>query len=183
MAARRRHPSALRFRRIRSLLVACSVLAAGACGGDGSESSRDDDGGTTTSASDERGGTTTSSRPDDSGTTTTATTATTAPATAEGFAGEWDSTFGVLLLEVSGAQVEGTYEFCAGTLSGTLSGAVLEGTWTEDTSACQDPVSAARPVADGTFSFTLDPGSETFTGSYLTTGFPEVNEWNGTRIG
>lgn len=158
------------------------VLAAGACGGDDSENSRDDDGGTTTSASDDRGGTTTSSRPNDSG-TITATTATTAPATAEGFAGEWDSTFGVMLLEVSGAQVEGTYEFCAGTLSGTFSGAVLEGTWTEDTSACQDPVSAARLVADGTFSFTLDPGSETFTGSYLTTGFPEVNEWNGTRIG
>ncbi len=55
--------------------------------------------------------------------------------------------------------------------------------WTEDTSACQDPESAARTVADGTFSFTLDPGSETFTGYWETTGFPEPNEWNGTRIG
>lgn len=105
-----------------------------------------------------------------------------APAPNDDFAGEWESTFGRLKLTGSGDRLQGTYEFCAGALSGTTRGNRLEGTWKEDTSACTDSVSAARPIAEGTFSFTLDTEGDAFTGYYETRGSPERNKWNGTRV-
>ncbi len=182
----------------RFVLVLCSVLVVvgtiGGCGADGSDSSRDaggpddttssspDEGeGTTSSSPVEGEGTSSSSSPDEGEGTGTAT-PTTASAEEEGFTGEWDSTFGILRIVASGNRVQGAYEFCAGMVSGTINGELLEGTWEEDTSACEDPESAARVVADGTFSFTLDPGGDTFTGYYETTGSPERNEWTGNRI-
>ncbi len=98
------------------------------------------------------------------------------------FAGEWQSTFGRLRLTAAGDRLRGNYDFCAGRLSGRVVGNRLEGTWQEDTSACDDPESAARPVAEGTFSFTLDAGGDAFTGFYETTGSPERNAWNATRV-
>jgi len=173
----------------RFVLVLCSVLVVvgtiGGCGADGSDSSRDAGGpdDTPSSSPDEGEGTTSSSSSPDEGEGTGTATPTTASAEEEGFTGEWDSTFGILRLEVSGNRVQGAYEFCAGMVSGTVNGNLLEGTWVEDTSACEDPESAARVVADGTFSFMLESGGDTFTGNYETTGSPEANEWVGTRIG
>lgn len=126
--------------------------------------------------------TTRSPSPSEGGKTMTGSAGDAGPSPARDFAGEWSTTFGILRLKASGNHVRGPYEFCDGTLSGTVRGKRLEGTWEEDTSACEDSVSASRTVAEGTFSFKLDPEGEAFTGWYKTKGSPEPNEWDGTRL-
>ena len=106
---------------------------------------------------------------------------TTSPA-AENFAGDWQTTFGKLQLAESNDGVAGSYAFCDGKLTGVARGNRLEGSWEEDTSACEDPRSAARKVAEGTFSFTLDDTGNAFTGYYETTGSDQRKPWNGSRI-
>jgi len=101
---------------------------------------------------------------------------------AENFAGDWQTTFGKLQLAESNDGVAGSYAFCDGKLTGVARGNRLEGTWEEDTSACDDPRSAARKVAEGTFSFTLDEPGNAFTGYYETTGSDQRKPWNGSRI-
>jgi hypothetical protein len=136
--------------------LALTLGAIGGCGGDDSDNS----------------GATSPTSPADS---------TTSPA-AENFAGDWQTTFGKLQLEETNDGVAGTYAFCDGKLTGVARGNRLEGTWEEDTSACDDPRSAARKVAEGTFSFTLDEPGNAFTGYYETTGSDQRKPWNGSRI-
>lgn len=106
----------------------------------------------------------------------------TAPPDIRDFDGEWLTSFGGLNLKVSGRRVRGSYDFCSGTLSGKLRGERLEGRWKEDTNECQDPRAAARPVAEGTFSFRLHGGGDKFTGYYKTKGSARRSVWQGTRV-
>jgi hypothetical protein len=72
------------------------------------------------------------------------------------FTGTWNTTFGSMTLTQTGNQVTGTYVDCsnpAATISGTVAGSVLDGTWTEP---CHN--------AQGLIHFVLSADGSSFTG-------------------
>jgi len=91
-----------------------------------------------------------------------------APQTAS-FAGLWNTTYGPMILEVSGNRVTGSY--FGGTITGTVEGLVLDGQWSESSGS-------------GTLRFTLAPDGNSFTGIWTRTqGSGNAGgTWNGTRI-
>jgi hypothetical protein len=94
---------------------------------------------------------------------------------AANFAGQWNLTTNgtstyALTLAQTGFSVTGTYAGSAGALSGTVSGNVLTGTWTEQ-------------VGRGNFAFTLSAGGNSFTGTWsCTSGCTGSGNWNGARV-
>jgi len=86
--------------------------------------------------------------------------------------GTWTSTFGPLVLTQDGATVRGTYDYfgCAATVEGTLSGALLSGTYAE----CS---------RNGVIEFTLSADGATFTGRWHTSDSTTWQSWDGTRVG
>lgn len=82
--------------------------------------------------------------------------------------GSWSTSYGVLNLTQNGDQVTGSYP--DGTLTGTVSGNILSGTFAE--------------VNDytGVFSFTMSGDGKSFTGTWHYAGDAEDGNWSGTRI-
>ena len=84
--------------------------------------------------------------------------------------GTWTTSCGAagcgdMILTQSGDSVSGTYAGGAGTITGTVNGAELTGTW-------------SRPGSSGPFKFFMVSGGQQFQGNYSA-----VNEWCGYRSG
>jgi hypothetical protein len=92
------------------------------------------------------------------------------------WAGTWETTYGTMVLTQTGNQVSGYYEHSNGHITGTVSGNVLYGTWSEA------PTYAA-PDNAGDVQLTISPDGKTFTGGwrYGSSGSWNMN-WNGTTI-
>ena len=71
--------------------------------------------------------------------------------------GTWDAEFGQIILQQSGESITGSYSKNGGQgqIQGTVSGNVLDGSWTETNSRA------------GTFYFTMATDCQSFTGSWL----------------
>jgi len=108
----------------------------------------------------------------------------TAPVSAEetGFAGVWDSSFGILRLGGEGARFQGTYTYAAGaTLAGELDGQVLRGTYHE-------PATRGDGVR-GRFAFELAADGQSFRGTWregpgepLDPSDRRAQRWTGRRV-
>ncbi|HOG45926.1 MAG TPA: hypothetical protein PLJ35_21260 [Anaerolineae bacterium] len=94
----------------------------------------------------------------------------------QGFAGTWDSTYGLMTLTVSGNKVSGSYEYREGKIEATLSadGRTMEGWWTELPSR-QPPGDAGRM----TFALLADG---TIDGQWWFGKDGDGGEWIGTRV-
>jgi len=92
------------------------------------------------------------------------------------WAGTWETTYGTMILSQSGNQVTGSYEHSNGIITGTVSGNVLYGTWSEA------PTYTAPDYA-GDVQLTISPNGFTFTGGWRngSSGSWSMN-WNGTKI-
>jgi len=92
------------------------------------------------------------------------------------WAGTWETTYGTMILSQSGNQVSGNYEHSNGYITGTVSGNVLYGTWSEA------PTYTA-PGDAGDVQLTISPTGTTFTGSwrYGSSG-GWAGSWSGTTI-
>jgi hypothetical protein len=97
-------------------------------------------------------------------------TGTGAALTPANFAGQWNTDYGPMTFAQNGSSVTGTYPNYSGTITGTVSGNVLNGNWS-DTSGT------------GTFVFTLSASGSSFTGTWtrLTGSGNSGGTWNGTR--
>lgn len=101
-------------------------------------------------------------------------------ATGPSFAGDWDTSWGVVTLRVDGERVSGSYPHDGGRISGVLSagGRVLTGTWSENPSY-------SAPHDAGSLVFTLAPDGGSFQGLWWYGARPADGlggrEWNGTR--
>jgi hypothetical protein len=84
------------------------------------------------------------------------------------FAGEWDSTYGLLTITQSGKSVTGTYGGAGATIKGELTGAKLTFTYTEPTAA-----------GEGWFELAADAAS--FTGQWRENGAQAWAAWTGKR--
>jgi alkaline phosphatase D len=93
------------------------------------------------------------------------------------WAGKWRSTnFGVMTLTQTGSVVRGSYTYKGGRVSGTASGRMLRGTWTQ--------LPTRRPPNnEGQFVFTLAANGKSWTSKwrYDSSGAWRTN-WSGTRI-
>ena len=92
------------------------------------------------------------------------------------WAGTWETTYGTMILSQSGNQVTGSYEHSNGIITGTVSGNILYGTWSEA------PTYTAPDYA-GDVQLTISPNGFTFTGGWRngSSGSWSMN-WNGTKI-
>jgi hypothetical protein len=89
------------------------------------------------------------------------------------FTGAWNTTwFGAMHLTQTGNQVTGTYALCNGTatISGTVTGSTLDGTWTEPCDSGQGRIRVALSANGNSFSGQWGEGANT----------PSV-AWTGTR--
>ena len=99
-------------------------------------------------------------------------------ASAAGFAGTWESTYGVLRLVQEGARVRGRYSYGNGsTVEGAVEGGVLRGTYEEP--------GGVR----GRLVFALDDGGGSFRGRWrpeperaLELDDEDAHDWSGTRV-
>jgi hypothetical protein len=92
------------------------------------------------------------------------------PTAANSWAGVWNSDFGPLTLDAGGS---GAYTgFNPGTVSGSVTGNVDQGTWSQPGS----------PPKNGTFAFTMSADGHSFTGTwaYASGGCGSSCGWNGT---
>ena len=93
--------------------------------------------------------------------------ASTAP-TPSWFAGVWQTSFGVMKIKQTGAAVTGRYGSAQTyTITGTVSGRTLRGTWTQAGSS-------------GKFFFTISTDGSSFKGDYGTGAEPPTSAWTGT---
>jgi len=90
--------------------------------------------------------------------------------------GTWSTTYGMMIWTQTGNQVSGNYEHSNGHITGTVSGNVLTGTWSE-------APSYAPPDNAGDVQLTISPDGKTFTGGWRfdSSGSWTMN-WNGTTI-
>jgi hypothetical protein len=86
--------------------------------------------------------------------------------------GTWNTSFGSMHLTQSGDRVTGTYAYCDGTatISGTVSGSTLEGTWTQPCNS-----------RNGRIDFVLATNGSSFTGTWGYGSAAPTNPWSGTR--
>ncbi|MEN3264654.1 hypothetical protein [Pseudonocardia sp.] len=98
----------------------------------------------------------------------------------------WTGTFtdvyygGQFQLTQTGMSVTGSFSFCQGSLTGTVAGAELSGTWSE-----KFPCGGAA-AGNGTFRFTMKPDLTSWTGTGWYASKPDdvLNfPWNGQRVG
>lgn len=92
-----------------------------------------------------------------------------APAPPASFAGEWQTTFGPMVLSQEGDRVRGTYELDGGRIDGAVTGDVLRFTYTEN-----------RAAGEG--EFTLAPTGRSFEGKWRVRGTEEWRTWTGTKL-
>src|SRR5579883_282912 len=90
---------------------------------------------------------------------------------AANFTGQWNTDFGPMSLTQTGASVTGTYPNFNGTISGTVTGNVLNANWSDNTGT-------------GTLRFTQSVDGNSFTGTWtrLTGSGNPGGTWNGTRV-
>jgi hypothetical protein len=93
-----------------------------------------------------------------------------------GWAGTWDTNWGTMVLTQTGNQVSGTYTWQGGLITGTASGDVFTGTWSE-------APSYSPPDDAGDVQLTLSPDGQTLSGQwrYDSSG-SWYTSWYGTRI-
>jgi len=87
------------------------------------------------------------------------------------FAGEWDTTYGLMKLKVDGPKVSGTYQYEGGgihDIRGTLEGLKWQFTYQE-------------PGVTGEGSFTLAADGQSFTGRWREKGGGTWQTWTGRR--
>lgn len=85
------------------------------------------------------------------------------------FAGAWDTTYGLLIVEQDGGVVRGTYSYGGGSsIAGTVSERRLTFTYTE-------------PTASGDGWFELSEDAQSFAGQWRESGSSEWAAWSGTR--
>jgi hypothetical protein len=100
-----------------------------------------------------------------------------APAQSGGdWAGAWSTSYGAMVLTQTGNTVQGTYTLDSGQISGTVSGDVLTGRWTEAPTR-QGPNDA------GAIRFTMSADRSSFTGVWDYDGDATrlSHTWNGAR--
>lgn len=88
------------------------------------------------------------------------------------FSGQWDSTFGVLLLTQTGEAVKGTYPL--GILSGRVQGNTLVFNYFEPT--------LGGAGVNGVGKFTLNKSATEFSGRWRQKGRPTWQQWNATKL-
>jgi hypothetical protein len=96
--------------------------------------------------------------------------------TCNGWAGNWNTDFGSMQLNVSGNNVTGTYNYKGGKITGTISGNQLNGEWSQQPS--YNPPSDA-----GDLQFTLASGGGSFSGQWRYGSSGSWSSWNGTCAG
>lgn len=102
-----------------------------------------------------------------------------APAQSGGdWAGTWSTSYGTMVLTQNGNVVQGTYTLDSGQISGTVSGTVLTGRWTELPTR-QGPTDA------GAIKFTMDADKQSWGGfwNYDGDATPFTRGWTATRTG
>jgi hypothetical protein len=106
-------------------------------------------------------------------------------ATASLWAGTWRTTFGTMRLTAGhGDTVTGTYAYCGGTLTGTVTNAEFTGTWSEDPSASDCQKRGASADTTGGFTFTLSDDGTSFAGTWTYANGdknPGGDAWRGRR--
>jgi hypothetical protein len=106
------------------------------------------------------------------------------PVDARRWQGRWKSTFGTLILHVSGGRVTGTYAYCDGRIVGVSSHGVLHGTWRESPSACNTNRTDPSTFTGG-FTFNLVPPGNAFAGTWSyadASQNPSNVLWSGSRL-
>lgn len=85
--------------------------------------------------------------------------------------GKWNTDWGTMTLNQTGNDVTGNYEYDSGKISGTVSGNILKGTWSE--------YPTYNPPRDaGDIEFTLD--GDSFTGKWR---YGSSGDWSGQWVG
>jgi hypothetical protein len=90
----------------------------------------------------------------------------------DGFNGHWLTSWpgGTVKMQIAGTK--GLYEYKGGILTGSLSGREFSGTYAENDGGT------------GTFTFKLDPGSNSFSGWYASAAHPDRHSvWTGVCTG
>lgn len=95
---------------------------------------------------------------------------------ASGLAGEWETDFGKLELQVQGGRVTGTYGPNDGRIEGTVAGNVVQGTWRQN-------APGRSGTSWGTFVLNFSADGRSFTGrwSYCDDYAPGGGTWFGRR--
>ena len=91
------------------------------------------------------------------------------------WSGTWSTTYGMMHLTQTGNQVTGTYDYNNGHITGTVSGDVLTGTWSE-------APTYNVPDHAGDFQFTMSSDGKTFHGSWRFDSSGSWTNWTGTTI-
>jgi hypothetical protein len=91
-----------------------------------------------------------------------------------GWSGTWDSNWGQMTLSQSGNQVTGSYAHDTGRISGTVTGNMLSGQWSE-------APSYAPPDDAGDVEFTLSADGQSFTGHWRYDSSGAWSGWTGTK--
>jgi hypothetical protein len=108
-------------------------------------------------------------------------------AAATRWTGAWRTTFGAMRLTArEGDTVTGTYAYCGGTLTGTVTGRVFTGNWTESPSASGCEKRGADAPTTGGFAFTLGADGGSFGGTWnYANGAKDTHgdAWRGVRDG
>jgi hypothetical protein len=101
-----------------------------------------------------------------------------ADATAATWTGTWNTNYGRVVLTQTGASVTGTYLFCSGHISGSVTGATMHGSWHQ-----RFPCGGAKG-GSGRLEFTLSASGESFKGRWKY-AFQKAwfLPWNGMRRG
>lgn len=88
--------------------------------------------------------------------------------------GEWETNWGNMVLTQSGLVVTGTYTHDKGKISGTVSGNVLTGTWSESPSY-------APPGDAGDIEFTMSADGKSFSGKWRYGSEGSWGDWEGGK--
>jgi hypothetical protein len=89
--------------------------------------------------------------------------------------GEWDSNWGLMNLEQSGSSVSGSYTWDDGKISGSYSGGILTGEWSESPSY-------SPPDDAGGFVFTISDDCNSFSGTWGYGSESTGGGWSATRV-
>lgn len=88
------------------------------------------------------------------------------------WAGEWTTSWGDMTLTQTGSKVTGTYTYDQGKISGTVSGNILTGTWSE-------APSYAPPHDAGEVEFVMSEDGKSFTGKWRYGSEGDWGNWDG----
>lgn len=100
-----------------------------------------------------------------------------------GFAGNWTTSYGDMVIAVNGTDATGTYTLSGGLLYGRVDGPVFSGTWAQPDGAgrtCETAFQGSK--AWGRFVFTLGADGNSFTGTWGYCNDPATSGgWDGAR--